>query len=140
MPRESVLHDIKNDLDGMPSEIMADIKQLIDDAGPALGSAVGDARSRSAAVGATLVGHLPDQVVERVPDAISDRLPGASSGGSKLKKVLIFGGVAAIAAAGLAAWKSRSAAPAPAFSSNGPSANGHRANGPTTMGDETSLN
>jgi len=109
MGRDSVLQDIKHDLEGMPTELLAHLKQLADDASPAIGSAVHDARSRGAAVGTTLAGHIPDQVIDRVPDAISDKLPTQSSGGSKLKKLLLFGGIAGAAAAAAALWRRQQA-------------------------------
>lgn len=138
MASSSVLKDIRDDLDGLPGELIADVKKLIDDASPAVTSAVKDARSRGAAVGSTLVAHVPDNVMDRVPDPITDRLPGASSGGSKLKKLLLVGGVAALAAAGIAAWKARSAGTSSSSlgahaNSAAPSPNGHRATGPQSL-------
>ncbi|HJQ04060.1 MAG TPA: hypothetical protein VJ872_01340 [Nocardioides sp.] len=105
-----VLHDIKSDLEGMPTDLWADLKQLVEDARPAAGTTLQDARERGAAVGATLVSHLPERVMEKVPDAVSDRLPGTTSHGSRTKKLLLLGGLAGLAAAGVA-WLRRGSAP-----------------------------
>lgn len=110
----SVLNDIKEDLDGLPADLWADVKKLVEDASPAVGSTLSDARARGAAVGATLVGHVPDQVIDRMPDAISDRLPATGSGGSRIRKLLVFGGLAAVAGVAVAAWMRRGSAPLPA--------------------------
>lgn len=134
MERASVLHDIREDLDGMPGEVVADVRKLVDDARPALGAAFGDARARGSAVGATLVGHLPDDVIDRVPDRISDRLPGTPKGGSRLKKALLLGGIAAAAGAvAVAVRQWRTSRP---VHSADPSANGHRPDQPVTMTEE----
>jgi uncharacterized membrane protein YebE (DUF533 family) len=109
----SVLNDIKQDLDGMPADLWADVKKLVEDAKPAVGSTLNDARARGAALGATLAGHVPDQVIDRMPDAISDRLPATGSGRSRGRKLLIFGGLAAAAAVAAAVWMRRGSAPVP---------------------------
>lgn len=128
----SVLHDIKHDLDGLPTDLWADLKQLAEDARPAAGSTWNEARDRGAAVGATLVGHLPERVVERVPDVVSDRLPGTSgSHGSRFKKLLLIGGLAGLGAAAVA-WMRRRSAPVQPAAGAYPPASAR----PTTTEDE----
>lgn len=126
-----VLHDIKSDLDGMSTDLWSDLKQLAEDVRPAAGTTWQDARDRSAAVGATLVSHLPDRVMEKVPDAVSDRMPGTTSRGSRAKKLLLLGGLAGLVAAGIAWLRSGSAPMQPAASAYPPAPAR-----PTTMKDE----
>jgi len=133
----SVLKDIKEDLDGLPADLWADVKKLVEDAKPAVGTTLNDARTRGAAVGTTLMGHVPDQFVERMPDAIGDRLPTTKSHGSRAKKLLLLGGLAGAVAA-VAAWMRRGSAPMqPAAGAYPPaSANNNHRGGATAVGSD----
>jgi hypothetical protein len=131
----SALHDIKTDLDGMPTELWSDLKQVVEDARPAAGSALKDVRGRGAAVGARLVDHLPDGVVDRVPDALSNHIPATTKRGSRGKKLLLLGGAAA-AAVGFAAWTRRGAMPAARVADAYPRGAVRRNGRPVSMTDE----
>jgi hypothetical protein len=60
----STLEDIKHDLDGMPHEVLDDLRQLVEDAAPALRGVVGDAGARGTAVGRTVAEHARNRVAE----------------------------------------------------------------------------
>jgi hypothetical protein len=104
------LHDIKSDLDGMPHEILEDLRQLVEDAAPALKEMVADAGTRGSAVGTTVAAHVRDraaEAAERLPDpqTIRGALPHREQPTSKKRRVFAVLGIAAGAGGAAMVWR-----------------------------------
>jgi ElaB/YqjD/DUF883 family membrane-anchored ribosome-binding protein len=95
----NTLHDIKHDLDGMPHEVLDDLKQLAEDAAPALRGVVGDAGARGAAVGRTVAEHARNRVAEHRGSSTPMPSPGLVRRHPWLCALGVAGAVGAAAAA-----------------------------------------
>lgn len=130
----TVTKDLKDDLDTLRSDLTSDIRQLVETATPAVESALQTAKAQGAALGGQVAEQVPATVTSRLPDTVVDRVPGLSKPKGRGKKLLLLGGLAALAAGAVAVWRMRQAPLAGTGTHAGPPPPGHSA--PTAVTEE----